>query len=157
MPPRSDVVGTALLRDYPLRLWAEQQERTEEMIREFQLLLSGQESGQSVQSPPAQLVELADFFVGRFGLLLEEINAHREEAMRQGRDRMDSEVPLVAGTAELLERVRVVMAAVDDYCRDGDLLMLARSPEQLALQEWTTQQLVGQLHGAAPTPWPGPF
>ena len=157
MSPRSEVVGTAVLRDYPLRLWAQQQERTEEMIREFQLLLSGQETGQSVQSPPAQLVELADFFVSRFGLLLDEINGWREEALQQGLDRIDSEVPLVDGTAELLERVRQVMEAVDEYCRQGDLLMLARGPEELALAEWTTAQLVGQLQGAAPTPWPGPF
>ena len=157
MSPRSNIVGVAVLRDYPLRLWEEQQQHSEEMIREFQLLLSGQETGQTVQTPPARLVELADFFVGRFGVLLDEISAARQEALQQGLDRMDSEVPLVDGTAELLERVREVMDDVDEYCRQGELLTLARSPQQLALQDWTTRELVGQLHGASPTPWPGPF
>jgi len=157
MPPRSEVIGTAVLRDFPLRLWAQQQEHTEEMVREFQLMLSGQATGQTALSPPARLVELADFFTGRFGLLLDEITARRAEALEQGRDRMDSEVPLVAGTAELLERVREVLDAVDAFCRHGDLLMLARTPEQLALQEWTTRELAAQLQGVPPTPWPGPF
>jgi len=155
--PNTEVIGIAVLRDFPLRLWAEQQEHGEEMVREFQLMLSGQETGQTALSPPARLVELADFFTGRFGALLDEISAQRLEALDQGRDRMDSEVPLVDGTAELLERVHDVLEAVDEFCRHGDLLMLARSPEQLALQDWTSRELVAQLRGAAPTPWPGPF
>ena len=155
--PRSEVIGTAVLRDYPLRLWEEQQEHTAEMLREFQLMLSGQESGQTTSSPPAQLLQFAASFTGRYGALLDEISVSRQQARQQGLDRMDSEVPLLAGTAEILEHVRGVLDAVDAYCRHGDLLMLARTPVQVALQQWTNRELVAQLHGAAPTPWPGPF
>ena len=151
------VIGEAVLLDYPLRLWLRQQEHTEEMLREFQLLLAGQESGQTSGSAPAQLVELADMFTSRFGALLEKIDAARREAVLRGCDRMDSRIPLVEGTPELLARVQQVLRVVDDYCRHGDLLMLARTPEQVGLSQWTTQELVRQYAGEAPTPWPGPF
>ena len=152
-----EVIGYAVLRDYPLRLWLRQQEHSEEMLREFQLLLAGQESGMTTQSPPAQLVELADLFTQRYGDLLQQINEARQEALLRGLDRVDSPVPLVDGTPALLAQVQSVMEAVDEYCRHGDLLMLARPDDQRALAEWTNQELVRQYEGGEPRPWPGPF
>ena len=149
------IVGTAVLRDYPLRLWAEQREHMDALMREFQLLLSGQESG--VADAPRALLELADLFTTRFGALIDAINDERQTALDRGLDRIDSHVPMPEGTPELLERVRLVLAAVDEFCRSGDMLVLPRSPRALALAEWSHEQLVGQYGGAEPTPWPGPF
>jgi hypothetical protein len=156
-PPTDGPVlrGTAVLRDYPLRLWAEQQEHFDALMREFQLLLAGQESGMS--SAPRMLVDLADMFTSRFGQLLQAITEERTAALACGRDRMDSQIPLVEGTPELLDHVRRVLEAVDAYCRSGDMLVLPRSAVQVALFEWTRAQLVAQYEGARPTPWPGPF
>lgn len=53
-----DVVGEAVLLDYPLRLWDRQQEHTRELLREFTLMLAGVRSG-STHSPPQRLVDLA--------------------------------------------------------------------------------------------------
>ena len=148
---------TAVLLDYPLRLWLEQQEHSDGLLREFKLLLIGERSGELHSKPPGQLVALADMFASRFGPLLDAITRERQEALDRGLDRVDSRIPLVDGAPQLLEQVRDVMAAVDDYCRDGELLLLPRSPQLLALSEWTHEQVVGQYHGAEPTPWPGPF
>jgi hypothetical protein len=148
---------TAVLLDYPLRLWLEQQEHSDGLLREFKLLLIGERSGELESKPPGQLVALADLFETRFGPLLDAITRERQEALDSGRDRMDSVIPLVDGAPQLLEQVRQVMAAVDDFCRDGELLLLPRSPQLVALADWTHEQIVGQYDGAAPTPWPGPF
>jgi len=152
-----EVIGQAVLRDYPLRLWAQQQEHTQELLREFSLLLIGQKSASPEHEAPAQLVELAQMFDSRFGPLLDQLTATRQAAYDAGHDRMDSVVPLVAGTAELMDRVREVLAAVDDYCRQATLLALARPPQLVALFEWTDRELRTQLAGGDPTPWPGPF
>ncbi len=157
MEPGYEVIGQAVLHDYPLRLWAEQQEHTQELLREFTLLIFGQQSSSRTAEAPAQLVELAEMFASRFGPLLDRLNADRQAAYDAGQDRMDSVVPLVAGTAELMDRVRVVLAAVDDYCRQGTLLALARTPQMVALFDWTDLELATQLAGGDPTPWPGPF
>lgn len=146
-----------MLRDYPLRLWLQQQEHSDSLLREFKLLLIGERSGEMQNQPPGQLVALADMFDTRFGPLLDAITRERQEALDSGRDRMDSVIPLVDGTPEILQQVRDVMSAVDDFCRDGELLLLPRSPELMALYDWTHEQLVAQYGGAQPTPWPGPF
>lgn len=60
------VVGQGVLRDYPLRLWQHQQQHWQDVMREFQLMLAGQEAGMTA-SPPQQLLDLADGFTQRFG------------------------------------------------------------------------------------------
>ena len=149
------IVGTAVLRDYPLRLWLEQQEHFDALLREFQLLLAGQQSG--IADAPRALVDLADMFTTRFGALLDTINTERQAALDRGLDRVDSRVPLVEGTPELLAQVRVVMDAVDEFCRSGDMLVLPRSERLRALADWSHGELLRQYEGADPTPWPGPF
>ena len=155
MQPAYEVVGEAVLRDYPLRLWARQQEHSADLLREFALLLIGEQT--SDLHAPAQLVELAHMFSLRFGPLLDDLNATRQAALDAGQDRMDSVVPLIGGLEELLAPVRKVLDDVDDFCRRGQLLALERTPEQVALYAWTERELLAQLAGAEPTPWPGPF
>ena len=150
------VIGEAVLKDYPLRLWAEQQERIQELLREFTYVVASSRDNDG-SSAPKQLVELAEMFQTRFGLLLAHIQEDRETALAAGRDRMDSRVPLVEGTPQLLAEVSRVMSVVDDYCRQGQLLALARSPEQIALMEWSINELITQFEGGEPTPWRGPF
>ena len=64
------VIGSAVLRDYPLRLWLRQQEHTDAVLREFSLLLGGHESGATDASPPQQLLALAEMVTTRFGALV---------------------------------------------------------------------------------------
>lgn len=147
----------AVLRDYPLRLWAQQQEYSEDLLREFNLLVMGEESGEMRSAAPGRLVELAEMFRGRFGAAINAMNAERQAALDRGLDRFDSRVPLVVGTPELLERARSVFRAADEFCAHGDLLTLPRPPHLRALSEWSLDQLIAQYHGAEPSPWPGPF
>ena len=149
------IIGEAVLRDYPLRLWARQQQHTDEVLREFNLLIGGAAVG--VDSAPVQLVQLAEMFTLRFGTLIDEINARRQAEYDKGADRMDSRIPLPRATPELMRQYEGVWQAVDAYCASGQLLTLSRPPEMVALQAWSTGELVRQYEGADPTPWPGPF
>ena len=152
----TDIVGEAVLRDYPLRIWARQQEHSDEVLREFTLLVSGARSGE-VEGAPAALLALAEMFSERFGRLMDEITATRLAALKSGADRMDWRVPLPRSTPEVLRQVQSVWSAVDEYCRSGDLLALARPADVVALMDWSTSELAAQFDGAEPTPWPGPF
>lgn len=149
------IVGEAVLRDYPLRLWARQQEHADEVLREFRLLLDGAESG-TAASPPRQLVEMAELFSTRFGALIDELTSVRQARLDAGADRMDWRVPLPASTPELVRQVDAVWELVDEYCRSGDLLALARPAAVVALQTWATAEILTQFEGGAPRPWPGP-
>jgi hypothetical protein len=156
-PTETAPARVAVLRDYPLRLWAQQEEYTQDLLREFQLLLMGEQSGQLHDAAPGQLVVLANLFQTRFGPLLQAISAERQGAFDQGLDRIDSRIPLVEGAPELLEQVRQVLAAADEFCRQGDLLLLPRPANLVALSEWVHAEIVAQYGGAEPTPWAGPF
>jgi len=149
-------VRTAVLRDYPLRLWAEQNEYFEGLIREFSLLVIGEQS--AVRSDtPRRLLDLAEMFRTRFGGLLQTVNAERQDALDRGLDRIDSHLPLVDGLPAILEHVREVLQETDEFCRRGRLITLPRSPALLRFGSWTGSELTAQYHGAEPTPWPGPF
>ncbi len=150
------IVGEAVLRDYPLRLWARQQEHMDAVLREFQLLLGGHEDGVD-DSVPRQLVGLAEFFTSRFGAQITAVNETRQRALDDGLDRIDNRVPLIEGSPELMRQVDEVLEAVDRYCRSGDLLTLGRPPDLLALSKWTLTEIAAQYEGAPPTPWPGPW
>ena len=150
-------VPTGVLLDYPLRLWDRQRQYTEELLREFTLLLLSAEATDADHHAPLQLVELATMFTSRFAPVLDEINAEREAAFARGLDRMDSHVPLVDGTPELLEQVSVVLAAADAYCGTRQMLVLPRPPELVVLSDWVRAELTRQYRGEDPTAWPGPF
>ena len=147
----------AVLRDYPLRLWAEQSEYTDGLLREFNLLLIGEQSGELHGEAPGRLVELADMVTSRYGALLQQVTAERQEALDRGLDRMDSTIVLPEETPQLLAAIREVQLASDEFCRSASLLMLPRPPHLVALAEWSNAELLAQFHGAEPTPWPGPF
>lgn len=151
-----EIVGEALLLDYPLRLWDRQQDHTRELLREFTLMLAGVHSG-TAHTPPRQLVELAQGFHERFGPLLESLHNVRQAELDAGRDRMDWRVPLMRSMPSLLQQVDEVLLAVDEYCASGEMLALSRSSEQIAFQTWVTDEIRRQLAGGKPVPWPGPF
>lgn len=152
----TEIIGEAVLLDYPLRLWARQQEHTDEILREFVLLLSGEDSG-TTAAAPAQLVALASMFSTHFGALIDKITVLRQQRYDAGDDRMDLPMPLPRSTPELMQRVEQVWAAVDDYCSSGELLALARPPQVAALMTWAAQELSRQSRGEKATPWPGPW
>jgi len=148
--------GRAVLRDFPLRLWAEQQEHYDGLLREFQLLLIGQ-GDEPVHEAPRALVELAEVFTSRFGPLIQAMNDERQAALDRGQDRMDSSVPLVEDAPAILAQVDQVLAAADEYCSRGDLLVLPRPAVLLAFGRWVSSELIRQYEGQEPVPWPGPF
>ncbi len=149
-------MGEAVLLDYPLRIWARQQEHSDEVLREFTLLASGASSGEA-PGAPARLIALAELFRDRFGRLVDAITATRLAALEAGADRMDWHVPLPRATPELIRQVQAVYVEVDEYCRSGDLLTLARPEDVVALQDWSTNEILAQFSSAEPIPWPGPF
>jgi len=151
-----EIVGEAVLVDYPLRLWDRQQDHTRELVREFTLMLAGVRSG-TTHSPPERLLELARTFDERFGPLLESMNNVRQAELDAGRDRMDWRVPLMRSTSAILEEVDEVLLAVDEYCACGEMLALSRPPGRIAFLAWVTGEIRRQLAGGAPVAWAGPF
>lgn len=150
------IVGYAILRNYPLKLWHRQQAHFHELVREFQLLVGGSAGSSAAHEVPRRLLEMADMFITRFGSEMDAITRERQAALDAGLTTFDSVVPLPAGVIEIIPPAMEMMREVDDYCRNGDLLTLARPEDVVALQDWSTFEILAQFQGAEPTPWSGP-
>ena len=150
------IVGEAVLVNYPLRLWLRELAHHETLSREFHVLLAGHRAGVTAD-PPQMLLDIADLFTTVFGPIVDTVFAERRRALDAGLDRVDSRVPLVHRTPDLLDYYREVLHAVDLFCEAGQLLTLKRPPMLVALADWTLSELTSQYYGAPPTPWAGPF
>lgn len=151
---RPAVVGEALLRNYPLRLWVQQREHMSMVLQEFETLLA---DTPQASSPPQQLLDVAEMFSTVFGSMIGAVYEDREAAVAAGLDRMDSRVPLVRKTPDYIDHFSQVLRAVDNYCVLGLLQAPPRPARVVALMNWSLGELVAQYFGADPTPWAGPF
>lgn len=149
------LTAVAVLQRFPVRIWARQREYYDGLLREFNLMLLGRETGSN--GAPARLVELADQLTSRFGPMLDTVTEEREAALLRGELTIDSRMPLVDGGLEVLAWVQGVFAEVDAYCEQGDMLTLAMPPDLKALRDWSTSELERQYRGEDPAPWPGPL
>lgn len=148
-----ETVTSILLLGYPVRLAARQQEHLDEVSREFMLLsLSQPEVRDHV---PGRLLELMDTMSTRYARELEEPRRLRDQALLAGVEQIDLVYPAVPGARDLMTTWWHTMREVDEYCRGDELLALATPPDVLALQRWVVTEIVAQVEGAAPTPWPG--
>lgn len=146
----------AVLQGFPVRLWARQQAYYDELLREFNLILIGREQG-GQSDAPVRLVQLAQGLTAQYGPQLEAITKERQDAFDRGDLTVDSHVPLVDETPEVLASVTTVLAEVDEYCRNGDLLTLAMPADLAVLRDWSNTQILRQYDGEPPSPWPGPL
>ena len=148
------IVGEAVLRNFPVRLWHRSFEHTQDLMREFQLIVS---VGSDSTDVPHRLLDMADVFITRFGRQIDAITAARQQAYVAGLVTFDSIVPLPVETMSIVPPAVRMLEDVDEYCRRGDLLTLARPAELAALQTWTTGEVMAQFQGQQPTPWTGPM
>ncbi|MBW3638354.1 MAG: hypothetical protein KY451_00650 [Actinobacteria bacterium] len=142
------------LLGYPVRLGALQQQRQDEIVREFQLLaMSIPESRTQV---PGRLLELVGVLTSQFAAEMVEPQRLREQAAASGVAQVDLSYPVRPGMREAVLAWETMMREVDDYCRRGTLLALAAPAEVVALREWTLGEFLRQLDGAQPARWSGP-
>ncbi len=125
-------------------------EHYESVYRELALLAS------SDDGPPVP---------GTLLVLLEELDRRsarnnaseqvRDEALARGEDSLDIELHVPADVVEVAQRVEQLLDEADAFCRDGTLLTLEPSEDVVAFRRWYISELVGQLAGEPPRPWPG--
>ena len=156
-PEHGELVQAHLL-ELPVPLAARAQEHWQELLREFTLISSdasehGAESGQHV---PARLLELVDVLTQQFGGMNTAAEDRLEAAIATGQRVVHDhvlEVPPAAGPAA--QALGAMIDEAEEYCRRGQhLLTLAASPELVAYRRWYLEQVVDQLEGKPPVPWP---
>ena len=136
----------------PLALYREAAEHSDELQREFALILLTPEGHEA--SVPARLLRLMGDLETRFGQFRD---AQREEllaALDRGEGHADLIYRLPPEAKEAAATLSTMLDEADAYCRAGEhLLTLATGPGPLAFRRWFLSEFVAQVDGAAPTPW----
>ena len=144
---------TVRLLGVPVDLYGEATRHMGEITREFALISFGERSGVN-ERVPAGLLELVSDLRHRFARPADAIRVQVEDAASAGRDTADIEFPADETAVEITERITELLDAADEFCRSGDLLTLAASPQVVAWRHWWRDQVVAQVReGAEPKPW----
>jgi len=138
------------LRDFPVRVMDRARQQSEELLREFALIVHGNPDEAHV---PKRLLELAAESEKRYAGL----NPHAEDivdaAIAEGREFVDLElfVPESFGQ-ETVDAVPILLE-VEEYCRRGELLTLVADDELRQFWAWYLIEFIRQLEGQEPFSW----
>ena len=132
--PPDEGLATVRLLGFPLQVHGRAQQQSQEMRREFQLVL-GQEQLHP-GSVPARLLDLSAVLSERYAGFTEEQEREIEDGISAGREVLDE---------------------ADDFCRSGQMLVLATPPDLVRYRNWYLDEFSRQLAGEPPQPWPGPL
>lgn len=139
--------------DFPVPLAARHDEHFEGLLREFALIARSSEDDHHV---PARLLAIVDTVMAAYDGLNDEAGERVDRAILAGEQFIPDHVgqlppsaaPAVQALADLLEEA-------DEYCRQGRHLMTVPAPPDVAaFRCWYRDQLLSQLAGGRPVPWP---
>lgn len=144
--PRGPVVRVQLL-GVPVAMLADFERHQRELAREVALLALAAESD----------YPLAKTISDVFDSLRRDVRPDLGEQLRQLRDAgvavSDMEFTVSRRAAAVLGRFVELLSLADAFCVEQRLLTLARTPEQIAFQNWWFGEIARQLAGDAPTAW----
>lgn len=150
---RDDEVVRVSLLDIPVPIWERADDEGKDLMREFTLIVL---NGDRNADAPSQLLDLIEELERDYGTI-GRAQAERFERARSEEepviDCLDYDLP--RRSARDIVRLADALDAADEYCREGEhLLSLAASPATKAFRDWFLGELVTQLNGGEPTPWP---
>jgi anti-sigma regulatory factor (Ser/Thr protein kinase) len=144
--PRGAVLNVQLL-GVPVDRLADFERHHRELAREVALLALAAESD----------YPLAKTISDVFALLRRDVRPDLGDQLRQLRSAgvtvSDMEVTVSRRAAAELGRFVELLSLADAFCVEQRLLMLARTPEQIAFQNWWFGEISRQLAGETPTAW----
>jgi hypothetical protein len=142
----------------PVQIASRAQQHFDELLREFALMQGGEDDpGEGEHRPvPQRLLDIVDGLTKQFAGVNDAARERLEAAVLRG-DRVieDHVLELPPEAAPGSQALGDILDEADDYCRQGEhLLTLETPPDCLAYRRWYLSEVIDQLGGAAPTPWP---
>jgi len=148
------VLCTVRIIGMPLALQAAAQQKSDELVREFQLIAEGQSREGTHTELPQRLLQLIEQLSGQYGSFTSEQDEQMAEALAAGRQSVDLTYEFPESVAEGARALGGMLNEADQFCREGRyLLTLATPPELVAFREWFLSQIVDQVGGKPPTSW----
>jgi hypothetical protein len=77
-------------------------------------------------------------------------------ALQTGQPHLDLDIKAPVDSQQRFARLLELLDLADAFCQSERLLTLARTPEQVAFQNWLFGEFVRQADGEDPVPWHDP-
>jgi hypothetical protein len=152
-PEVSNGVHEVRLLNVPLRILAVGREHHDDVMREFAMLALSTDV--SPQHTPARLLELVDVLGRRYAAASARPDAEVDAALARGETTIDLVYHVPEHVATAAAELAALMDEADEFCRERQLLALARPPLVVEFSSWYLDQFRRQIAGGPPQPWAG--
>jgi hypothetical protein len=142
------------LLNVPVRLLAAGRQQHDELMHEFAMLAVSIEDRSSV---PVRMLDLIDTLGTRYGRAADRPDTAVDEAIARGAASVDLIYHVPAHIVEAADALEQMMAEADEFCRQEQMLTLARSEVQQRFAAWYLEEFRRQIAGEPPLPWDGPY
>lgn len=153
--PQHDPLVEVHLRQLPVQLWATSQELSDDLLREFALVVADLETEHEHRPLPARLLDLVQAVTAQFAGAADVQEAQLFAAVEAGTPEIDLVYRLPPAAGPAAAHLETMLDEADAYCRAGrDLLTLAAPEEVVTFRHWFLGQFSDQLAGRPAVAWP---
>jgi hypothetical protein len=154
-PDDAGTLHEVRLLNVPLRILAAGREHHDEVMREFAMLAL--DENLSTSHVPARMLELIDVLGRQYAAAAARPDAEVDAALDRGDTTIDLVYHVPAHVADAAEQLHALMTEADEFCRQQQLLALARPAIQAEFGRWYLDEFKRQIKGEPPRPWNGPL
>jgi hypothetical protein len=166
---RDEPTVVVQLLGVPVRVMAASTQHHDAMMREFALLSMAQRDedersdddratdNRPRRDVPARLVELVRVLGERYGRAGSRPEGEIDAAIERGEATVDLRYEVPPHVVEAADQLEAMMAEVDEFSRDEQLLTLARTDTMLEFARWYLGEFRRQVAGEQPRRWDGPL
>jgi hypothetical protein len=136
----------------PLALMSASMEHQRELMREFALIRLSDDAAKF--DLPTRLLAVVERHRREYAALGLPRPVGIRDAIASGASNVDLEIELPRAAAAAATELLDTFAEADELCERGELLTLAAPPEVVAFRAWFLGEIVCQMAGEPPEPWP---
>ena len=154
--PADDELVTVRLHRLPLDVQTAAQQHGDELTREL-MLVAEQMHQQADGAPelPLRFVELVTTLNSQYSMFTAEQEQQLSAALAAGDSTVDLVYRVPASVGPAAASLGAILDEVDDYCREGRLLLTLETPAPLVTyRRWFLDQFIEQSQGRPAVSWP---
>ncbi|MBW3536229.1 MAG: hypothetical protein KY395_00480 [Actinobacteria bacterium] len=136
------------LENVPTQLFLESQDHQHDLIRELQLIEVGGRFDVSHTEISHELARLIADILTRYKDVRTVTRNQALAALERGEATVTLDVPVRDGMVKALTEWLALLDQADRLCADGELLLVAASPEVRQLRQWYVDELVARIPSA---------
>lgn len=137
----------------PVEIFLAARQHHDDLMRELAVLALAQQDQSS--TAPAELRRLVHELGANSAAAPSRPGAEVDAAAEAGQAAVDLVLHLPLEALRALERFEELMQSADEFCAQGRMLTMPRSPDVKRFAAWWFGELHRQVDGEAPTPWAG--